>query len=126
MPFKVGNINLDIFALPDTVQSANALLQQILHLGSKLPPPPGGPLYPAVLDPVEGSDAQALLEQYHALDPESAGEVGATDWAELAQRMRYIIALFRSRQCDDRLLQQPFDEAQRSALLAGEVPAGPL
>ncbi|MDD9932779.1 MAG: oxygenase MpaB family protein [Myxococcales bacterium] len=99
---------------------------QILHLGSKLPPPPGGPLYPAVLDPVEGSDAQALLEQYHALDPESAGEVGATDWAELAQRMRYIIALFRSRQCDDRLLQQPFDEAQRSALLAGEVPAGPL
>ena len=29
VPFKVGNMNLDIFALPDTVQSANALLQQI-------------------------------------------------------------------------------------------------
>jgi hypothetical protein len=67
-----------------------------------------------------------MLEHYGALDPYATGDVGATDWTDRTQRMRFIAALFRSRQCDASLLQRPFDEAQTASILDGAVPAGPL
>jgi hypothetical protein len=50
----------------------------------------------------------------------------AHDWVNLSQRMRFILVLFRSRADDSHLVQQPFSSTQRSAILGGEVPAGPL
>jgi len=99
---------------------------QTLHLGSALPPPPQRPMYPAVLETVDEKDAAELLAHYDATDPGAKGDVGADDWTVLAQRMRYIIALFRSRQCDAGLLQQPFTDPQHAAILESKVPAGPL
>jgi hypothetical protein len=52
--------------------------------------------------------------------------VGADDWSALAQRMRYILALFRSRQQEGSMLSQPFSNAQIDAIWAGKVPEGPL
>lgn len=99
---------------------------QTLHLGGDLPPPQGKPLYPALLDPIEDADALELLEHYDALDPDDKGEVGADNWTDLSQRMRYIIALFRSRQCEPSMFQQPFTEPQHAAIVDGKVPDGPL
>jgi hypothetical protein len=100
---------------------------QVLHLGSQLPPvPPGKRLYPEMLSELSNYAAIELLEQYDALDPQAEGYVGASDWTVLAQRMRYIIALFRSRQQEPSMLQQPFLPAQYEQILAYKVPAGSL
>jgi hypothetical protein len=99
---------------------------QVLHLGSRLPPVPGHALYPQDLAQPVLQDVRVLLEQYDALDPEQRGDVGASDWTSLAQRMRYILALFRSRQQEPSLYSQPFSDAQHAAILNGEVPPGPL
>ena len=99
---------------------------QVLHLGSSLPPPAGQPLYPQLLDPIDDPELLSLVEQYEALDDRAKGKVGARDWTSLAQRMRYIIALFRSRQCVASMQQQPFSDSQRAAILGGQVPEGPL
>ena len=99
---------------------------QVLHLGRVLPPPADAPLYPPILQKIDDPDALDLIQQYRAADPKGLGDVGATDWTRLDQRMRYIIALFRSRQCDPQLLQQPFTDTQHAAIVAGDVPDGPL
>jgi hypothetical protein len=44
----------------------------------------------------------------------------------LSDRMRFILDLFRSRQCDLTLLHEPFTVEQREALLAGLDVDGPL
>ena len=99
---------------------------QLLRLGSALPPVKQKPLYPEQLLVIVNDDAYALLEQYDALDPEAQGRVGADDWTSLAQRMRYILALFRSRQQEATLVQPPFSEAQHHELWLDRVPSGAL
>jgi hypothetical protein len=79
-----------------------------------------------MLQAIKNDEAYALLEQYDALDPEAEGRVGADDWTSLAQRMRYILALFRSRQQEASLLGQPFADVQRAELWVGRVPTGEL
>jgi hypothetical protein len=100
---------------------------QVLRLGDALPPPaPGKPLYPERLTQLTNYDAIELLEQYDALDPHAEGYVGASDWTLLAQRMRYILALFRSRQEEPTMQQQPFSPTQLELLWANQVPPAPL
>jgi hypothetical protein len=100
---------------------------QVLRLGRALPPTSSGrPLYPSALSQIHNEEAYDLLEQYSALDPHAQGEVGADDWSALAQRMRYILALFRSRQQEGSMLSQPFSNVQIDAIWAGKVPDGPL
>ena len=50
----------------------------------------------------------------------------AVCWTALAQRMRYIIALFRSRQQTAALYRQPFEDQQHAAILDGKTPGGSL
>jgi hypothetical protein len=99
---------------------------QLLRLGDALPAVRGKPLYPRDLVEIQNEGAYDLLLQYDALDPHAQGEVGADDWCALAQRMRYILALFRSRQQEPSMLQQPFSEPQLASILADRVPEGPL
>jgi hypothetical protein len=99
---------------------------QVLHLGSALPPVQAKPLYPEPLVKISNNEAYALLEQYDALDPHAEGRVGANDWTSLAQRMRYILALFRSRQQEGTMLSSPFSQAQHAELWLDRVPPGPL
>jgi hypothetical protein len=40
--------------------------------------------------------------------------------------MHFILTLFRARQQDERLFEQPFTDAQRSDIAAGRMPAGAL
>jgi len=98
---------------------------ETLHLGGTLPPPPGQPLYPAALDPVTLDDLAEVMELYGALR-DNDDNSGATNWARLAQRMTYIIDLFRSRQQVASLYDSPFSDAQHQAILDHRVPEGPL
>jgi hypothetical protein len=84
-----------------------------LMLGRDLPAPPGMPLYPAVLDPVADPETQSFLAGYGASDPLEHG-AGAHDWVRLSERMRYILELFRSRQRDARLFDEPLSDARRA------------
>jgi hypothetical protein len=96
-----------------------------LVLGEDLPAPPGRPLYPPVLDPIDDPETEELLNQYGA-DRPGPRDSAATDWARLSDRMRYILDLFRSRQRDASLGQEPFTDAQRAELLAGHPVHGKL
>jgi hypothetical protein len=96
-----------------------------LRLGEDLPAPPGRQLYPPGLEHVEDRELRELLDQFGADRPERARSA-AIDWATLSNRMRYILDLFRSRQLDRSLLEQPFTDAQRDAILAGRPVEGRL
>lgn len=100
---------------------------QVLRLGDALPPSaPGRELYPVSLVQLSNHDAIELLEQYDALDPKGEGYVGASDWTLLTQRMRYILALFRSRQQESSIMQQPFAPSQLELLWQDQIPPAPL
>lgn len=96
-----------------------------LTLGRDLPAPPGVPLYPSVLDPIVTPEVTEFLAQYDADQPGTPG-TAAVDWAKLSDRMRFILDMFRSRQCDRSLLNEPFTLDQRVAVLAGRPVLGAL
>jgi hypothetical protein len=96
-----------------------------LHLGKDLPPVVGQPLFPAALQHIELDALRGLLSTYHA-DGSSADGSAAVDWAEIPERMHFILTLFRSRQQYLLLFEQPFTEAQRAAIAIGRLPEGPL
>ena len=96
-----------------------------IHLGKDLRKSPGGELFPAVLQSVEMNELRNVLATYRA-DGSTAEESGAVDWADIPERMHFILTLFRARQQDSRLFEQPFSDAQRVAIVAGRMPPGSL
>jgi len=96
-----------------------------IHLGKDLQRSPGRQLFPPDLQSVEMSELRDMLATYHA-DASTADESGAVDWADIPERMHFILTLFRARQQDSRLFEQPFSEAQRRAIAAGRIPQGAL
>lgn len=101
------------------------LPEGILHLGYDLPKSPTGPLYPPVLQQIDDEELLALLAPYKA-DDETTEDSGAANWADLYERMKFILELFRSRQQELSLFDQPFSYAQRIAIAKGELPGGVL
>ena len=95
-----------------------ALPGETLRLGSRLPAPRGESLYPLFLDPVDEPEALEFLRHHDAISPAPIAG-GAANWTKLADRMRYIIDLFRSRQQWRPLQHQPFTAEQREQLAAG-------
>jgi hypothetical protein len=98
-----------------------ALPGETLVLGRRLPAPAGQPLYPPLLDPVNRPEVLSFIERHGALSPDR----GAVNWTKLADRMRYIIDLIRSRQRHVPLQDQPFSADQRRQLEAGLPVTGP-
>jgi hypothetical protein len=103
---------------------------QVLRLHHDVPPLPDGQRFPPVLaelldSPEEIAMAVAVYRTWDRTDG-SGERSGAADWAELHQRMSYIVNLFRGRQRDASLAAHPFTEAQLTAMRAGQVPDGPL
>jgi hypothetical protein len=99
-----------------------ALPDETLLLGRALRAPAGQPLYPAVLDPVDDADTLAFLKRHGAVAPPAA----TANWTVLAERMRYIVDLFRSRQCHRPLQGPPFTAGQLRQLAAGVPVTGRL
>jgi len=66
--------------------------------------------YPAHLRELELPALQSLAERFGAAHG-ARRDLGASDWAQLDDRMRFIIDLFRTTQQDPRLFTQPFARA---------------
>jgi len=123
----------------------------VLHLGHPLPQDEGQPLLPPTLQTIEDPALTAVLARYNALEvpadhsvlekirnwvrerfgPVGAGavewaDVGTPNWTDFDERMRYILTLFRMRQQDSHLFQEPFTDEQRAAMFEGRMPPGPL
>jgi hypothetical protein len=96
-----------------------------IHLGKDLRPLPGRSLFPGAFQSIDNRDLRTLLARYRA-DGITALASGAIDWADISERMQFILTLFRARQQDLRLLEQPFSDAQRSDIANGRLPQGRL
>jgi hypothetical protein len=116
-----------------------------LHLGSPIP------LELQALPSIKSVELSELLDRYRALEVRlehpafdaiahdvrsvfgnnpttrrELAEVAALDWADLDQRMRYILTLFRTRQQDEHLFVAPFTAEQRDTIREGRIPSSAL
>ena len=91
-----------------------------LHLGRDL-----SVGYPPDLIELSNADLVALLAQVDPT-PNSVLESGATDWANLAERMHYIADMFRCYHQSAELFEGPFTAAQVDAMKKGRLPGGKL
>src|SRR5215218_5488600 len=91
-----------------------------LRLGSDL-----GGEFPASLEEITNPDLLALLGRIDPT-PDSLRETGVLDWADLTDRLHFIVDLFRCYQESRDLFEPPFTPEQVSALTAGRLPGGRL
>ena len=91
-----------------------------LHLGKDLLM-----AYPNDLKELANADLLALLKQIDPT-PNSLLESGATDWANLTERMHYIADLFRCYHESKELFDEAFATEQVSAIKNGRMPEGQL
>ncbi len=75
--------------------------------------------FPATLRTIELPELARLLYGPGGLDhtPDSLDGSGARDWTELADRMNFIVDLFRTRQFDEHLFAPPFSAAEWDELV---------
>jgi hypothetical protein len=98
--------------------------RETFDLRQDIPPLPDG-MFPLGLRALSETPADASYAQWD----KTAGTgipSGAHDWAELHERMNFIVNLFRSRQQDATLFEPPFSPAQLAVLQQGQLPPGPL
>ena len=88
-------------------------------------PPLQGQMFPVALADLSGTDAAADVAAWDKTNG-TGSPSGAHDWAQLPERMNFIVNLFRSRQRDPDLFKPPFKVSQVAALSRREVPPGPL
>jgi len=81
--------------------------------------------FPAILQQLHNPDLKAILAQVDPT-PDSMRDTGAADWADLYDRLHFIVDLFRSSHLNSDLLEPPFDAEQTEAILAGSLPGGRL
>jgi hypothetical protein len=94
-------------------------------LGRDVPRLACGAMVPAELQVLELPALRALLARLDRT-PDTTRGSAARDWADLGDRMNYIVDLFRSHQQAPQLRAPVFSPAQVWAIRAGEVPLGPL
>jgi hypothetical protein len=102
-----------------------ALPTETLRLGEDVPPLPNGRAFPADLTTLQLAALTAVLATLDRT-PNSPHSSAARDWGNLADRMNYIADLFRSRQQEASLYQQPFSDAQVEEIRHGRMPSGKL
>jgi hypothetical protein len=87
-----------------------------------------GPGAPTDLGIIQNPDLLRFLDGPGGWDrtPDSYTGSRARDWSDIHDRMNYICDLFRSRQFDPALYNQPYTEEQCACLWDGRVPMGPL
>ncbi len=91
----------------------------VLQLGSNLEVP-----CPEIFQKIADADLVELIRKY---EPDSTCDrCGADDWADLNERMHYIIHLFRAFHLRQELWEFPFRPEQVLRLQAGRIPEGNL
>jgi hypothetical protein len=74
---------------------------------------------------VSDPELRELMARYEPVPP-AVDDCGAKDWAELDERMHYIVHLFRAYHEDGTLASSPFTPTQVERIFAGELPDGDL
>jgi hypothetical protein len=97
-----------------TLDAAGTVLRLGDNLEAEVPPP---------LRQLTVADLNALIAQF---EPEDCRGCGAIDWSVLAERMHYILHLFRTHQYRTELLLAPFDPDQVLELEQNRLPDGIL
>ena len=82
-------------------------------------------VFPASLATLSDPDLLALLARIDPT-PDGTARSGASDWADLTERMHYIADLFRCCHEAPELFLPPFAPGQVSAIRAGHVPSAGL
>ena len=96
-----------------------------VRLGADLPGATRQRLYADTLQTLELPELQRLVERFDRSGPDMRGS-RARDWGDLDDRMNFIVNLFRSRQKNLELFDQPFLFEQRLEIDEGRVPGGTL
>jgi hypothetical protein len=96
-----------------------------LRLGEDIPALNAERDFPPPLARVEHPELVALMATLDRTPNDTAGSA-ARDWGDLGDRMNLIVDLFRTRQQDRLLYDQPFTFMQVEALRQGRVPHGRL
>lgn len=96
-----------------------------LRLGEDIPALNAERDFPPTLARLEHPELVSLMETLDRTPNDTAGS-GTRDWGELGDRMNLLIDLFRTRQQDWVLYDQPFTFMQVEALKQGRVPHGRL
>jgi hypothetical protein len=91
-----------------------------LKLGEDLTPG-----FPESLKQITNLELRCFLEE-HDLTPDSLSGTGAVDWADLPERLHYILDLFRCYQEYPILFDPPFTPEQVAVLKDGKRPRGKL
>jgi hypothetical protein len=86
------------------------------HLGDPYPEPLREPALPELSE---------LLARYEPIPP-AHDDCGARDWSELAQRMHYLVHLFRAFHLREELSRPPFTLEQVASFSRSAVPDGDL
>jgi hypothetical protein len=81
--------------------------------------------FPENLKRITNSDLRTFLEQIDPT-PDSLRETGAVDWADLPDRVHFIVDLFRCYEETLDLMEPPFTPDQVTEVKAGRLPSGPL
>jgi hypothetical protein len=81
--------------------------------------------FPASLRQIDDPDLRAMLARLDPT-PDSTSGSGAVDWADLPDRLHFIIDLFRCFQETSALFETPFTPEQTADLKAGRMPEGRL
>lgn len=87
-----------------------------------------GQSFPETLREIENPELLAFLEGEEGWDrtPDSLAGSRARDWANLRERMNFIVDLFRSRHLNPKLFAAPYTGEQCEELMEGRIPSGPL
>jgi hypothetical protein len=107
-------------ALTETMMTIHLPPDLLIRLGDDLT---AG--FPETLRHLSDPDLRALLARFDPTPDSTAGS-GALDWADLPDRLHFIIDLFRCYQESRDLFDAPFSPQQVADLKAGRLPAGPL
>ncbi len=97
-----------------------ALPNRVLSLGQNLDVP-----VPAVFNATSDTQLDGFVKEYDPCAP-GINDCAAEDWADLHQRMHYIIHLFRAYAEESSLFSRPFTDEQVASFRAGVVPNGIL
>jgi hypothetical protein len=81
--------------------------------------------FPESLQLINQPDLKELLAKLDPT-PDSLVDSGAADWANLNDRLHFIIDLFRCQQENQELLTPPFTPVQIEAIKSGKLPDGKL
>jgi hypothetical protein len=92
----------------------------VLRLGQDVPAD-----FPVVLKDITNAELVAFLKK-HGLSPNGAQGSGAVDWADLPERMKFILGLFRCYQEHQGLFEAPFTTDQVVSMQKGDIPPGRL